>query len=1413
MLSGTFVNALISSASNLTPATPFLRPRAGQSISADRDWVPPDADALELTYAVTSSVVEQFAHGHTVSDVLRELVQNEYDGHGRSLSIEFSEKGLNVRGSGDSIDRAGWQRLSVMLGTGHVSGDDREVAPKTNGIGSKNHGLRSLFLIGDQIYVRSGGLQTLLDLRRGAPRQAIADLSSPRRGVHIFVPYRTARNGLLEPYGIEREARDLDIVCDQLAPTLMKLAQPDGSLGIRTVTVRSLRNTRRLVWNQKVKNQGRHRLGGPIVRREIDVRDEAAKVGTKIVELEYQKSYEIPGAHRERSFPQYFRTSGGRVRVGVSVRLNRKRPDTSHGGLFYYPLGSSQITGCGVGVNAPFEMNAERTALVDPGNSNWNAWLLDTLAKFTVDLLAANWFDAFGAAAYLAIDTPDLASEGSSFASRLQSGLSEARCWPTQARRPSSRRPQFVVASDTFVGASAALDAILPEARRLHATLAESRVTEMALRAGARTFDISGAIRLRCAGENASSLVTRVDASSSLYYPKFPSAVADIELQERFAAAFDAQRRQLTNANQRDLANTETTLTAAGGLAAPASPLWIVDNSVASVAPVPDNHRLHPRLARYRVISRLCRPFDPSEWARETASQAAEGLADESTKEQLYQYLLRAPGQIRRNTWPILRSSPIVRDHRGHWIEPLNLTHPTLAGAQGIKLALHFPSKEVASNPLLMKLLRVRTKITGADLITYAVKLAERPDLATQFENTLYEFRLLLTPSTVAKLRPIAFLRSCAGGMIAPQDAYIRSTPLVHALGENASYVAGRRESLYRRLGCRTFPSSSDIIVHLKELLSTGRHPSRPDIVYPLLVEALRLEGESRDKLADEQILYDGNQWIKPNDALIGGRHSDIFLGSVPILKSVRLRDAYVSLGVATEPRAQHWIRFFTWISRNRPDSSFNLTKQERRALRLAYSKLDGLPVDLPSETRALLGMDGRVYSIEDARSNKYLIDDDPRMAHNIRRTGLAIAFADLEEPGCRRFYQASGVRLLTEVRRPLDVKIGEEHKGPVWFRESYELAQLHRYSFAAAVSAIAAAIDGSQHIVASQLHVLLGDIHDVRFVRSIETAYDLSGSEVSVPSDFVLLDGSIFLVPVHSRSEINGRVARCIASLLDATAFTQHTFSDSIYRLLTCDTTEEINRYLEQRGITVSLHEPGEEEPLESDPDQSESARDIGGDVSDGLLQAILTQRPPAGPPPVIRMVAPEEDDSAATAQPVPLPTLDQVLLRELDSALLPSPRRRSTERFWSGGGGRLRTPLEQQRDQEIGDRAEELVYLSELQRVTALGYPPSRVVWTSRENAAADHDVLSVADDGGDLWLEVKGTRGCHGRFDWSRAEFDRARQERGRYVLCRVYEADTISPAVRRIVDPVGKLLDGQIRLDIATLAAEVPPLDEA
>jgi hypothetical protein len=324
------------------------------------EWELPELAASELTYAVTSSVLEQFAQGHTIGDVLRELVQNEYDAHGSSLSVTFGERGLEVHGNGSVIDGVGWRRLSVMLGTGRVIGDDREVPQKVNGIGSKNHGLRSLFLIGDEIYVRSGGRQTVLDLHRGTLREPRSDPASANLpGAHVFVPYRETTDGLLEAYDSAREARDLELLAAELAPTLVKLAQPRAPRSLRSVTVSSARLDRALAWRQNVRLLRRHRLRGPVLQRTIELHDGGTSpdsvLARKIVELEYQRSFDIPASLQSWFFPDYFRVHGGRLRIGISLRLKRKRLDLEDRGSFYYPLGfASSSTGSAIGVNARF---------------------------------------------------------------------------------------------------------------------------------------------------------------------------------------------------------------------------------------------------------------------------------------------------------------------------------------------------------------------------------------------------------------------------------------------------------------------------------------------------------------------------------------------------------------------------------------------------------------------------------------------------------------------------------------------------------------------------------------------------------------------------------------------------------------------------------------------------------------------------------------------------------------------------------------------------------------------------------------------------------------------------------------------------------------------------------------------------
>jgi hypothetical protein len=108
-------------------------------------WSAPEiSDHFET--AIGSSVVEQIVIGHTPGDILRELVQNEFDAKGHEMRVTFGHEHLNISGTGRHVDKAGWERLSVILGTGDVispGGVSRKVQPKENGIGSKNFGLRS----------------------------------------------------------------------------------------------------------------------------------------------------------------------------------------------------------------------------------------------------------------------------------------------------------------------------------------------------------------------------------------------------------------------------------------------------------------------------------------------------------------------------------------------------------------------------------------------------------------------------------------------------------------------------------------------------------------------------------------------------------------------------------------------------------------------------------------------------------------------------------------------------------------------------------------------------------------------------------------------------------------------------------------------------------------------------------------------------------------------------------------------------------------------------------------------------------------------------------------------------------------------------------------------------------------------
>jgi len=155
--------------------------------------------------------------------------------------------------------------------------------------------------------------------------------------------------------------------------------------------------------------------------------------------------------------------------------------------------------------------------------------------------------------------------------------------------------------------------------------------------------------------------------------------------------------------------------------------------------------------------------------------------------------------------------------------------------------------------------------------------------------------------------------------------------------------------------------------------------------------------------------------------------------------------------------------------------------------------------------------------------------------------------------------------------------------------------------------------------------------------------------------------------------------------------------------------------------------------------------------------------------------------------------------------------------EQTGRGGGGGYHwsppTAKDHERDKLIGRRGEEIVYRHEIDRITAVGHPASRVIWTSEQDPGADHDIRSVDDDGADLWIEVKSTTGRDGRFLWSKPEFDKARLMKDHYLLVRVYEAATDHPTLKYFRDPINLLLQEEMRLGINALQVEVEGMNSS
>ena len=1349
-------------------------------------WNRPDLANLDLAFSFGESVLSEFVSGHDASGVLRELVQNEFDAKGTKIEILFGEEAVQILGNGKPIDAAGWKRLSVMLGKGQVTGSDRVIEPKVNGIGSKNFGLRSLFLLGDQIFVASAGRWTILDISRGTlPKPRRVPDSKDTQGIRIEVPYRTAARGGLEPFGQEKEEHAVTALFQDLIPTLIKLAQPNSPKSLRELVVSSDRCKRRISWSQsatKVNTSIKNVVG---VQRQIRVVDSPLDNGGKrhrqtVEEIEFQKYLDIPSEFRDETFPSYFKVNPGqRLKVGVSLRKKGQKIDLENHGVFFYPIGVAHgHTGNAVSINAPFQMNVDRSQILDKDSSSWNAWLLKCASTLTMELLVSDWLQRFGADAYLAVNPSSIAAPaGDAYGSAVKEQLSELECWPTRERLPGrGKGVVFSKASDLVTPDSKELDGFLQDKRYLHQGLADRPgIFEMAKSFGAKSFGLSSLVRLRCADKDGKALATKLnEGEANLRYKDCVGSLSNVDRQGEFAQALDVLSRKLTRDHKEDLRTSVSTLTAAGTLDAPSGPLWVVDEKISSLGLVPPSKQLHPQLHEFKAVASLCTKFDIVKWIKDVAQTSRDGTASGEEREALYQHIIETRQKFDPKTKSLLRNSPVLKDHQGNWVPPAAIIGRRVPGATHLEPVLHFPHQDYSSDSELGRVLGFRKKVDGDDLVRFAKLVAENNEHAERFEDALWKLKRLLGPQVIKKLSNYSFVQNSLGGVSQPGNTYLRTQLNVTCLGQEAPFVVGDRPSLYKLLGCREAPRSEDILKHISVLRERQEPPASRDIFYATLVETLRSERKALDSQSGDEILWIQGAFHAPSTVLIGARHNKVFLNAVPQIVSATpsLRKSAENLGAHSQPLSQHWLRLLEWHARNYEHSQRPIPLGDRLSLREAYKGMPSLPEGISREAPILLDQSGLLHSLKEAEAERYLIDDYPQLAQSASKLGVPVAFADHSSVGNLSFFTEVGVKTLTEIRQAVRTRLGEPAPTPTRVNVDNLLRKIHSNDFASAASRLAEAVLPSTSKARGVAPLeLLGELKarsQVEFVQQLEVVCLVAGQEVPVSEELVVEDDRFVSVSVSTLSDLRGRLSSAIAAVVTDDIALGRGLSDSIYRLLACSSPKEMERYLQSRGIPwTSSQFRDEETELETWIDDAGPNEGEDDEVTDFVLQMLsddLTQQQAEeeesstehGPPPPNK----PEPNPKPTINPIQpparqLPPIEEVNVQSLATGGSLSVRRDST-----GGGGRGSVPWtpptreQEEWERAIGHRGEEIIHKREIARVNASGGDESKVVWVSQGNPGSDFDINSIDDDGKTLWIEVKSTSGSDGRFRWSKS-----------------------------------------------------------
>ena len=1046
-------------------------------------------------------------------------------------------------------------------------------------------------------------------------------------------------------------------------------------------------------------------------------------------------------------------------------------------------------------------MDNNRANIVSPSSSSWNEWLVQELVELTTKLLTTDWYGRFGAGAYLALEAKERDPGNrlaEAYADAVVDHLRSEKVWPSRGRN--RRKVTFVTADTLALPDRTEFDGFLEPDAYLDGKLATNDgIARLSSLCGAERFGPDSLVRMWCAGKDASRLRTRPQDQGDWHLLGFDRMIRDLSTQIKFSQALDKIR--LSKTHKEDLLNSPTTMAADGSLHALSEPLYVVPPDAWEACPLPPSQRLHPELVGFRSLRGLATKYDMTAWIKSTSRRAQQGQATDEERRALMNVILARRGIFDAGTRSLLRRSPILLDHRGHWVEPGKITVRQAKGARTLAKVLSFPARSYAKDSELRRQLSFRTKVDGEDLVNLAEWISAHPDSGNRFETALLRHHSIVRPGQWRRLREIDCLRSSDGSLKSPQELYVRTHGVFELLGDTVAYVEGLNRTLQKKIGCNILPRSADIVAAIHQNRQSDN--STADALYVALVEALRRERRPITTYTDEDIVWTPLGYVSPSKTLVSSSHVGLFAGAVPVARprSERVANALRRLGCRPRPTPEDWVRLISSISQSVGTNGFVSNADRFRLLR-AYAALQGgIPDGAGLDGQPfVLGQDGRLHKPENS-----FIDDHPQVAEQL---DASVPIAQDSNQAAFHFYNSCGVKKLSEAAIPSPPQIGDPQDAPNRIGATKTRRQLDSSIFRSVLTALINREISDRHGLDVGLVTpnKLPRVEAIEFVDTISQEYQLAGMSVTVQASHLWESTTLYVALPQSRAAFRDAVSYALAEAATGSSGIARMLVSAIYRLLECNSTEEIADFLAHRGIPWQME--FSTEAWETDWNEEHSQPDdelITERISDSLASSLERRARRDGTD------TPRTSDPPRTSKSKPrnrtLPQISEVMAKEITP--VGTHISSGVGGTGGGGGGGGWTARDPEWDRLLGERGEEIVYLRELERIRDAGCesPEALVTWVSRDEPTADHDIRSVTEDGSTLWIEVKSTSGSDGTFDWPESEVARAMAEREHYVLCRVYRVDTKKPLIKRFADPLSMIESGQIRLGLGSVRAQV------